>query len=51
MKIMLLLWKNKLLKKSVALQKRDTDTKKQEEELKMEKGTFVKIIAGKQSNT
>ncbi|XP_046141264.1 G-patch domain and KOW motifs-containing protein [Osmia bicornis bicornis] len=34
----------------VALQKNNTDSKKQEEELKIEKGTFVKIIAGKQSN-
>ncbi|XP_078052452.1 G-patch domain and KOW motifs-containing protein-like [Augochlora pura] len=34
----------------VALQKKSVDTKKQEEELKIEKGTFVKIIAGKQSN-
>ncbi|XP_033178852.1 G-patch domain and KOW motifs-containing protein isoform X3 [Bombus impatiens] len=34
----------------VALQKKNTDSKKEEEELKIEKGTFVKIIAGKQSN-
>lgn len=34
----------------VTLQKKNTDSKKQEEELKIEKGTFVKIIAGKQSN-
>ncbi|XP_076646797.1 G-patch domain and KOW motifs-containing protein [Halictus rubicundus] len=33
-----------------ALQKEIKDTKKQEEDLKIEKGTFVKIIAGKQSN-
>lgn len=32
------------------LQKKSTESKKQEEELKIEKGTFVKIIAGKQSN-
>jgi hypothetical protein len=31
----------------VALQKKNTDSKKEEEELKIEKGTFVKIIAGK----
>ncbi|KOC66301.1 G patch domain and KOW motifs-containing protein [Habropoda laboriosa] len=35
----------------VTLQKQNTDSKKQEEELKIEKGTFVKIIAGKQSNS
>ncbi|XP_012140515.1 G-patch domain and KOW motifs-containing protein [Megachile rotundata] len=34
----------------VTLQKKTTDSKKTEEELKIEKGTFVKIIAGKQSN-
>ncbi|XP_050589213.1 G-patch domain and KOW motifs-containing protein-like isoform X2 [Bombus affinis] len=34
----------------VALQKKNTDSKKEEEEVKIEKGTFVKIIAGKQSN-
>ncbi|XP_076664363.1 G-patch domain and KOW motifs-containing protein-like [Andrena cerasifolii] len=34
----------------VTLQKQTTNSKKQEEELKIEKGTFVKIIAGKQSN-
>lgn len=34
----------------VTLQKKSTDSKKQEEELKIEKGTFVKIIAGKLSN-
>lgn len=32
------------------LQKKSADSKKTEEELKIEKGTFVKIIAGKQSN-
>lgn len=31
-------------------QQKNTDSNKQEEELKIEKGTFVKIIAGKQSN-
>ncbi|XP_076231632.1 G-patch domain and KOW motifs-containing protein-like [Calliopsis andreniformis] len=35
----------------VTLQKQNTDSKKQDEELKIEKGTFVKIIAGKQSNS
>ncbi|KAK9309985.1 hypothetical protein QLX08_000599 [Tetragonisca angustula] len=34
----------------VTLQKKSADSKKQEEELKIEKGTYVKIIAGKQSN-
>ncbi|XP_050599545.1 G-patch domain and KOW motifs-containing protein-like isoform X1 [Bombus affinis] len=34
----------------VALQKKNTDFKKEEEEVKIEKGTFVKIIAGEQSN-
>lgn len=34
----------------VTLQKQTTNSKKQEEELKIEKGTFVKIIAGKQSD-
>lgn len=34
----------------VTLQKKNTDSKKNDEELKIEKGTFVKIIAGKQSN-
>ncbi|XP_060820541.1 G-patch domain and KOW motifs-containing protein isoform X4 [Bombus pascuorum] len=34
----------------VALQKKNTNSKKEEEELKIEKGTFVKIIAGKQNN-
>ncbi|OAD55173.1 G patch domain and KOW motifs-containing protein [Eufriesea mexicana] len=34
----------------VTLQKKNIDSKKQEEELKIEKGTFVKVIAGKQSN-
>ncbi|OIF91483.1 hypothetical protein A7N06_19575 [Acinetobacter baumannii] len=34
----------------VALQKKNTDSKKEEKEVKIEKGTFVKIIAGKQSN-
>ncbi|CAL7945352.1 unnamed protein product [Xylocopa violacea] len=34
----------------VTLQKKDINSKKQEEELKIEKGTFVKIIAGKQCN-
>ncbi|XP_050575684.1 G-patch domain and KOW motifs-containing protein-like isoform X9 [Bombus affinis] len=34
----------------VALQKKNTDSKKEKEEVKIEKGTFVKIIAGKQSN-
>ncbi|XP_053996002.1 G-patch domain and KOW motifs-containing protein [Hylaeus anthracinus] len=34
----------------LTLQKKSTDSKKQGEELKIEKGTFVKIIAGKQSN-
>ncbi|CAK9824987.1 Omega-amidase NIT2 [Anthophora retusa] len=35
----------------VTLQKQNTDSKKPEEELKIEKGTFVKIIAGKQANS
>ena len=34
----------------VALQKKNTDSKKEEEEVKIEKETFVKIIRGKQSN-
>ncbi|XP_050575679.1 G-patch domain and KOW motifs-containing protein-like isoform X4 [Bombus affinis] len=33
----------------VALQKKNTDSKKEKEEVKIEKGTFVKIIAGKQN--
>ncbi|KAG7197955.1 hypothetical protein KM043_016192 [Ampulex compressa] len=34
----------------VAVQKQSGDSKKSEEDLKLVKGTFVKIIAGKQSN-
>ncbi|XP_076622078.1 G-patch domain and KOW motifs-containing protein-like [Colletes latitarsis] len=34
----------------VTSQKKSKDSKKPDEELKIEKGTFVKIIAGKQSN-
>ncbi|XP_050575687.1 G-patch domain and KOW motifs-containing protein-like isoform X11 [Bombus affinis] len=38
------------LRPKVASQKKNTDSKKEEEEVKIEKGTLVKIIAGKQSN-
>lgn len=34
----------------VALQKQDGKTQKKEEELRIEKGSFIKIIAGKRSN-
>ncbi|XP_050457565.1 G-patch domain and KOW motifs-containing protein [Cataglyphis hispanica] len=35
----------------LALQKKDGKIKKEEEELKIEKGSFIKIIVGKRSNT
>lgn len=35
----------------IALQKQGGKVKKEEEELKIEKGSFIKIIAGKRSNT
>ncbi|XP_011150826.1 G-patch domain and KOW motifs-containing protein [Harpegnathos saltator] len=35
----------------VTLQKQNEKPRKEEEELRMEKGSFIKIIAGKQSNT
>lgn len=35
----------------VALKKKPVDTKKAEEELKIQKGTFVKFVAGKQTNS
>ncbi|KMQ97065.1 nitrilase 1-like protein [Lasius niger] len=35
----------------IALQKQSGKVKKEEEELKIEKGSFIKIIAGKRSNT
>lgn len=35
----------------IALQKQGGKVKKEEEEIKIEKGSFIKIIAGKRSNT
>lgn len=35
----------------ITLQKQDRKISKEEEELRIEKGSFVKIIAGKRSNT
>lgn len=35
----------------LALQKKDGKITKEEEELKIEKGSFIKIIVGKRSNT
>jgi len=34
----------------MALQKQNGKTQKEEKELRMEKGTFIKVIAGKQSH-